>query len=71
MCNHESHKCPRCGNAFACKPGNITQCQCFGIVISEEQRAFMDKKYTDCLCRDCLVYLQLELNRFKEEHNVR
>ncbi|MBO9658081.1 MAG: cysteine-rich CWC family protein [Chitinophagaceae bacterium] len=68
MCNHETHKCPRCGNGFACKPGNITQCQCFGISITEEQRAYMDKKYNDCLCKDCLIHLQSEVNRFVETH---
>ncbi|PZR29772.1 MAG: hypothetical protein DI535_01320 [Citrobacter freundii] len=68
MCNHETRKCPRCGNGFSCKPGNITQCQCFGILIAEEQRSFMDKRYTDCLCRDCLIYLQSEVNRFVETH---
>lgn len=71
MCNHEDRKCPRCGAGFACKPGNITQCQCFGIVISEDQKTFIEERYTDCLCRSCLEYLQSEVNRFKEKHSIR
>ncbi|MBK6828509.1 MAG: cysteine-rich CWC family protein [Chitinophagaceae bacterium] len=71
MCQHETRECPRCRQAFECKPGNITQCQCYGIVVTAEQRAFMDQRYQDCLCRDCLQYLSVELNYFKERYLFR
>ena len=71
MCQHETKKCPRCQQAFECKPGNITQCQCYGIVLTEEQRAFMEQRYQDCLCRDCLQYLSVELHYFKERYLFR
>lgn len=68
MSSHESRGCPRCGKPFECKPANISQCQCFGIVISAELREFMEKRYTDCLCRECLEHLQVELNLFREKY---
>lgn len=71
MCKHEVKKCPRCHNPFECKPGNITQCQCYGIELSIEQRAYIEQRYDDCLCRDCLLYLSNELNLFKEKYIFR
>ncbi len=71
MCQHEPKECPRCRKAFECKPGNITQCQCYGIVVTAEQLAFMEERYQDCLCRDCLQYLSVELNYFKERYLFR
>ncbi|MCX6318816.1 MAG: cysteine-rich CWC family protein [Bacteroidetes bacterium] len=57
MCKHENKHCPRCGTAFECKPGNITQCQCYGVVIPADIRAVLDAAYADCLCRSCLETL--------------
>jgi hypothetical protein len=68
MCQHETKSCPRCKQAFECKPGNITQCQCFGIQLTLEQKVYIEQHYNDCLCRDCLQYLQQELNLFKEKY---
>ena len=67
MNRHEEKYCPRCKTVFECKPGNITQCQCYGIVLTDEQRAYIEQRYADCLCRDCLAYLSNELNLFKEK----
>ncbi|MEK7225877.1 MAG: cysteine-rich CWC family protein [Bacteroidota bacterium] len=71
MCAHETKKCPRCGYAFECKPGNITQCQCYTVALSQEQRSYIEQRYSDCLCRDCLHYLSNELNLFKERYIFR
>ena len=71
MNKHEEKKCPRCENVFECKPGNITQCQCYGIELSDEQRAYIEQRYNDCLCRDCLQWLSDELNLFKEKPDIR
>jgi hypothetical protein len=68
MCQHETKSCPRCKQVFECKPGNITQCQCFGIQLTLEQKVYIEQRYNDCLCRDCLQYLQQELNLFKEKY---
>jgi len=70
MSCHEQKKCPRCGHAFECKPGNITECQCFGIVLSDEQRSWIEQKYSDCLCRSCLQHLQQQINLFREKHGL-
>jgi hypothetical protein len=71
MCQHEKKNCPRCGVAFECKPGNITQCQCNGITLTLEQKSYISQRYDDCLCRNCLVYLSAELNFFKEKYIFR
>lgn len=71
MCQHESRICPRCRAAFDCKPGNITQCQCYGVKLTEEQRAYIEQRYADCLCRNCLEYLQQESNLFREKYLFR
>jgi hypothetical protein len=67
MCQHETKKCPGCKQTFECKPGNITQCQCFGIQLTLEQKVYIEQRYNDCLCRDCLQYLQQEVTLFKEK----
>jgi len=71
MCQHEIKKCPRCHDPFECKPGNIAQCQCYGIELNTEQRVYIEQRYDDCLCRDCLEYLSVELNLFKEKYIFR
>lgn len=68
MCIHEQKACPRCQQAFECKPGNITQCQCFGMQLTEEQKAYISGRYNDCLCRNCLQALQNEIELFKEKY---
>ncbi len=71
MCQHEIKNCPRCKNKFECKPGNIVQCQCYGIALTSELRIYIEQRYNDCLCRGCLEYLSVELNLFKEKYIFR
>lgn len=68
MCKHEEKHCPRCNNSFECKAGTIMQCQCSAIQLSVEERIYIDSKFEDCLCIDCLRYLQQEYVQFKEKH---
>jgi Cysteine-rich CWC len=68
MCLHEIKSCPRCKKAFECKPGNIPQCQCYGIELTAELKTFIEERFTDCLCRDCLEWLQQVPNLFKEKY---
>jgi len=58
MCKHEEKYCPRCRAAFECKVGDVTQCQCYGVRLSPEERSFIEGRYQDCLCRKCLDELQ-------------
>jgi hypothetical protein len=66
MCSHEQKTCPRCRNQFECKPGSITQCQCFEVLLTAEQRTFLEQRYTDCLCKNCLLQIQKEFELVKE-----
>ena len=63
---HEEKHCPKCGKAFECKPGNITQCQCSGVQLTAEERSFIEKQYEDCLCIACLRLLKSEYHAGKK-----
>lgn len=67
MPQHEAKACPRCGNIFECKAGDITQCQCYSIQLGIEERAFIEERYKDCLCADCLLQLKNRFMLFKEK----
>lgn len=54
---HETKVCPRCGQAFACKSGDILKCQCYGIAFTEKMQQVIAAAYDDCLCRQCLTEL--------------
>jgi len=54
MCQHETKQCGRCHTPFECKVGNILECQCYGVSLTEEQKDYIDNNYNDCLCRSCL-----------------
>jgi len=62
MSLHEKKYCPRCNAIFVCKPGNIAQCQCYGIGFTAEERQRLDMHYDDCLCRNCLDALKNEFS---------
>ena len=48
------HKfCPHCGAEFVCTHDAF--CQCVGITLNENARAYLRTHYTDCLCRNCLI----------------
>jgi Cysteine-rich CWC len=71
MCKHEEKHCPRCNIIFECKAGTIMQCQCSAIQLSLEERVYVESKFEDCLCMDCLLALQSEYVIFKEKHIYR
>ncbi len=54
---HEPKTCERCQATFECKPWQISECQCFGIEMSDAERADINKKFDDCLCRNCIIDL--------------
>lgn len=60
MPQHENKPCPRCNQTFECKVGNIAECQCSSVTLSYEERVFIEGKYTDCLCAECLQTLQFQ-----------
>lgn len=67
MSQHEAKNCPRCSKPFECKQGNITQCQCYGMKFTTEEKAFIEQRYNDCLCRNCLDQLKDQVELFKEK----
>ncbi|MEO5891661.1 MAG: cysteine-rich CWC family protein [Ferruginibacter sp.] len=71
MCRHEDKHCPRCGIAFQCKVGNITQCQCNGVSVNQEEQQYIGKQYTDCLCFNCILVLRAEFNTDKFEKQIK
>jgi hypothetical protein len=60
MCQHETKTCGRCNEPFECKVGNILQCQCNGISLSDDEKKYLADNYTDCLCRNCLLAIKKE-----------
>ncbi|MBV9962900.1 MAG: cysteine-rich CWC family protein [Parafilimonas sp.] len=65
---HEVKTCSRCNNGFECKAGDITHCQCNNIQLSVEERAFIEERYKDCLCANCLLQLKNRYMLFKEKY---
>ncbi|MEP6467857.1 MAG: cysteine-rich CWC family protein [Parafilimonas sp.] len=65
MPQHEIKTCSRCAGTFECKAGDIAHCQCNNIVLSEEEMAFIEARYDDCLCINCLRELKKESDNSK------
>jgi hypothetical protein len=65
---HERKVCPRCNAVFECKAGNITDCQCNAITLTMEERAFVEMRFADCLCAQCLLQLKDRYVFFKEKY---
>ncbi|MBR4431934.1 MAG: cysteine-rich CWC family protein [Paludibacteraceae bacterium] len=51
--------CPRCGASFVCTHDEF--CQCVGITLNENARAYLRTHYTDWLCRACLLEISRQL----------
>jgi len=68
MPQHEPKKCPRCNKQFECRVGDVPNCQCSSISLSVEERAFIEDRYQDCLCIDCLKELKNKYVFFKEKY---
>ncbi len=61
MPKHEEKYCPKCYEIFVCKEGDIANCQCNGIVLTESAQQFLAKTSFDCLCIKCLQKLSKDL----------
>jgi hypothetical protein len=68
---HESKTCPRCQADFECKTGSILLCQCQTILLTEQQMAYINAQYDDCLCLACLQALRTEYNCRQHERKIR
>jgi hypothetical protein len=65
---HEQKYCARCNGVFECKVGDIAHCHCNEIVLTLEERTFIEGKYQDCLCHQCLKDLKNKYLFFKEKY---
>jgi nicotinate-nucleotide--dimethylbenzimidazole phosphoribosyltransferase len=64
MASHETKKCERCSTLFECKVGNILECQCYAVQLTENEKAYISgKQYSDCLCAACLNNLKNQYNK--------
>ena len=64
---HEKKCCGRCDSVFECKAGTITQCQCYTVTLTLEERIYVEEKFSDCLCGNCLLAVKNEYAVFKEK----
>jgi len=60
--SHESKSCPRCQSTFECKVGTILECQCSDVFLSENEREYVNTRFDDCLCVNCLMEMQAEFD---------
>jgi hypothetical protein len=65
---HEQKNCARCNQSFECKAGDIAHCHCKDVQLSLEERSFIEGKYIDCLCHQCLLDLKNKYVLFKEKY---
>jgi len=49
--------------------GSITECQCYGVELNDEERGFIEELFgEDCLCRSCLLELKNQYFLFKKKY---
>ncbi len=70
MPHHEEKICPRCQARFECKVGSINLCQCQTVRLTDEERAYIQSRFDDCLCANCLLELKREYNQRQFEEKV-
>lgn len=58
---HEIKHCPRCGDSFECKVGDVVNCQCYEVKIQVQTNEFLAQAYYDCLCKNCLAAIDKQL----------
>lgn len=58
MRKHEEKYCPICNSLFECKVGDVINCQCNAIQLTDADRNFLSKTTFDCVCINCLKKIQ-------------
>lgn len=46
--------CPKCNSNFTCRAGDIINCQCYSVPLTDQTREFLSETSVDCLCKSCL-----------------
>ncbi len=62
MSKHEIKNCPSCSHPFECKTGDIINCQCETVKLTQQHRNYIQSKYDDCLCANCMNKLRSQFN---------
>lgn len=71
MFKHEEKICPRCNEKFECKVGSILLCQCTTVKLNEAEKDYINEKYSDCLCADCMKELRAEYHNNKLKNKIK
>lgn len=50
--------CQKCSESFDCKAEDIKNCQCFEFRIDKKEGEYIQARYSDCLCGNCLIQLK-------------
>jgi hypothetical protein len=58
MYKHEQKICAVCGQTFECKVGDIVNCDCYNIQLTEEAQRYIANNYNDCICITCLTKIK-------------
>lgn len=53
--------CAKCSSKIICNTTDIEQCQCASVPLSNATQLFLSKTYFDCLCKDCLIQINKEV----------
>lgn len=62
MPKQEEKYCPKCNASFECRAGDVVNCQCGAVQLGAETIAFLSQTYFDCLCKNCLSKIDIEVN---------
>ncbi|MFM2049001.1 MAG: hypothetical protein RI955_1549 [Bacteroidota bacterium] len=62
MQNYEEKRCPICASVFVCKVADVANCQCSEVTLSTQTLAYLKASSYDCLCKQCLHKIDVELN---------
>ena len=71
MCKHEEKNCPRCNGHFECKVGDIQRCQCYTVKLTDAERDFIARYFTDCLCANCMEVLKMQYHCLQKEMQLK
>jgi hypothetical protein len=51
---HEPKVCPACKTNFICKMGDVANCQCSLVKLTNDERTYIAEHFNDCLCCFCM-----------------
>ncbi len=65
---HKIKNCPHYSQVIPCRMGDIGHCDSTRIHLSLEEKAFVEDRYHNCLCLNCLKDLKNKYVLFKEKY---